>query len=144
MVTTFMNVSASQALTEDEFNEYLKSHPLIAEYHGKTAEVKSLQELLNFFGYKGKTAGVFKLVLPHPYAAILNVVADPFLSVVPMEYLLGDKYEEALKASDYGKKPDAWKAYVQKGSTDATHQLMHKYPVGTSHSTLRTTRRTAT
>ncbi|CAB49660.1 ABC transporter substrate-binding protein [Pyrococcus abyssi] len=131
MVKTFMNVSASQALTEEEFNEYLKSHPLVAEYHGKTTEVKSLQELLDFFGYKGETAGVFKLVLPHPYAAILNVVADPFLSVVPMEYLLGDKYEEALKASNYGKNPDAWKDYVQKGANDATHQLMHKYPVGT-------------
>ncbi|AEC52857.1 hypothetical protein PNA2_1943 [Pyrococcus sp. NA2] len=131
MVKTFMNVSASQALTEEEFDEYLKSHPLIAEYHGKTKEVKSLQELLDFFGYKGKTAGVFKLVLPHPYAGILNILVDPFLSIVPMEYLLGDKYEEALRASDYGKNPDAWKAYVQKGSTDATHQLMHKYPVGT-------------
>ncbi|AEH24014.1 ABC transporter substrate-binding protein [Pyrococcus yayanosii] len=131
MVAEFMDVSASQALTEEEFNNYLKDHPLIAEYNGKTKEIRSLDELLQFFGYSGKTAGVFKLVLPHPYAAILNIVADPFLSVVPMEYLLGDKYEEALKASNYGKNPDAWADYVKEGADDATHQLMHRQPVGT-------------
>jgi len=131
MVSSFMNVSSSQALTEDEFEDAIKGKKLIAEYNGKTTEVKSLQDLLNTFGYSGETAGVFKLVLPTPYAAVLGVIADPFLSVVPMEYLLGDKYEEALKASNNGKNPDAWDSYVEEGEQDPTHQLMHKQPVGT-------------
>jgi len=131
MVSSFMNVSSSQALTEDEFEDVIKGKKLIAEYNGKTTEVKSLQDLLNTFGYSGETAGVFKLVLPTPYAAVLGVIADPFLSVVPMEYLLGDKYEEALKASNNGKNPDAWDSYVEEGEQDPTHQLMHKQPVGT-------------
>ncbi|RLF81359.1 DNA-binding protein [Thermococci archaeon] len=131
MVSSFMDISKSQALTEEEFEDVIKSKKLIAEYNGKTVEVKSLQDLLNTFGYNGETAGVFKLVLPAPYAAVLGILADPFLSVVPMEYLLGDKYEEALKASNNGKNPDAWEPYVQEGEQDPTHQLMHKQPVGT-------------
>ncbi|ADT84492.1 ABC transporter substrate-binding protein [Thermococcus barophilus] len=131
MVSEFMDVNKSQALTEQDFENILKSEKLIAEYKGKTVEVKSLDDLLKLFGYSGKTAGVFKLVLPHPYAPVLNILADPFLSVVPMEYLLGDKYEEALKASDNGKNPSAWAKYVQEGEQDPTHQLMHKKPVGT-------------
>ncbi|WP_461866451.1 ABC transporter substrate-binding protein [Thermococcus sp.] len=131
MVKTFMDISASQALTEDEFNKILQSGDIIADYKGKSEQVKSLNDLLNLFGYNGKTAGVFKLVLPKPYAPVLGILADPFLSVVSMQYVLGDKYQEALKASDNGKKPDAWAAYVQKGENDATHQLMHKKPVGT-------------
>ena len=93
MVSSFMDISKSQALTEEEFEDVIKSKQLIAEYNGKTVEVKSLQDLLNTFGYNGETAGVFKLVLPAPYAAVIGILADPFLSVVPMEYLLGDKYE---------------------------------------------------
>lgn len=131
MVADFMDVSKSQALTEKEFEDVLKSKKLIAEYKGKTIEVKSLNDLLNLFGYSGETAGVYKLVLPAPYAPVLGILADPFLSVVPMEYLLGDKYEEALKASNYGKNPDAWEPYVEEGEQDPTHQLMHKQPVGT-------------
>ncbi|USG99418.1 DNA-binding protein [Thermococcus argininiproducens] len=131
MVSSFMDVSKSQALTEKEFEDVLKGKKLIAEYNGKTVEVKSLQDLLNVFGYNGETAGVFKLVLPAPYAAVLGILADPFLSVVPMEYLLGDKYEEALSASNNGKSPDAWEAYIEEGEQDPTHQLMHKQPVGT-------------
>jgi len=131
MVSEFMDISKSQALTEEEFEDVIKSKKLIAEYNGKTVEVKSLQDLLSTFGYNGETAGVFKLVMPAPYAAILGILADPFLSVVPMEYLLGDKYEEALKASNYGKNPDAWEPYVEEGEQDPTHQLMHKQPVGT-------------
>lgn len=129
MVSDFMDVSKSQALTEKEFEDVIKSKKLIAEYNGKTVEVKSLQDLLNAFGYNGETAGVYKLVLKAPYAAILGILADPFLSVVPIEYLLGDKYEEALKASNNGKNPDAWEAYVEEGEQDPTHQLMHKKPV---------------
>ncbi|MBP1911160.1 ABC transporter substrate-binding protein [Thermococcus stetteri] len=131
MVDSFMDVNHSAALTEDEFNQYLKEHPLIAEYNGKSTEIKSLDELKKFFGYSGETAGVFKLVLPQPYAPVLGILADPFLSVVPMEYLLGDKYEEALKASDNGHDPSAWWNYLQQGQDDPTHQLMHQKPVGT-------------
>jgi len=131
MVDSFMDVNHSAALTEEEFDKYLKEHPLIAEYKGKSTEVKSLEELKKFFGYDGETAGVFKLVLPAPYAPVLGILADPFLSVVPMEYLLGDKYEEALKASDNGHNPSAWWSYLSEGKSDPTHQLMHNKPVGT-------------
>nr|AAK15082.1 DppA [Thermococcus peptonophilus] len=131
MVDSFMDVNHSAALTEDEFDQYLKEHPLVAEYKGKSTTVKSLDELKKFFGYNGETAGVFKLVLPQPYAPVLGILADPFLSVVPMEYLLGDKYEEALKASNNGHDPSAWWNYLQEGQDDPTHQLMHKKPVGT-------------
>ncbi|NJE29729.1 DNA-binding protein [Thermococcus sp. 18S1] len=131
MVDGFMDVNASQALTEDEFDQYLKEHPLVAEFNGKSAEIKSLDELKQFFGYDGETAGVFKLVLPAPYAPVLGILADPFLSVVPMEYLLGDKYEEALQASDNGHDPSAWWNYLSEGKGDPTHQLMHNKPVGT-------------
>jgi len=131
MVDSFMDVNNSAAMTEEEFDNYLKEHPLIAEFHGKSTEVKSLDDLKKFFGYNGPTAGVFKLVLPAPYAPVLGILADPFLSVVPMEYLLGDKYEEALKASDNGHKPSAWWSYLSEGKSDPTHQLMHNKPVGT-------------
>ena len=131
MVDSFMDVNHSAAITEKEFDQYLKEHPLIAEFNGKSTEVKSLDELKQFFGYSGDTAGVFKLVLPQPYAPVLGILADPFLSVVPMKYLLGDKYEEALKASNYGRDPSAWWNYLQEGKSDPTHQLMHNKPVGT-------------
>jgi len=131
MVDSFMDVNNSQALTEEEFNNYLKDHPLVAEFNGQVKEVHSVDELKQFFGYSGDTAGVFKLVLPNPYAPVLSILADPFLSVVPMEYLLGDKYEEALKASNNGHDPSAWWNYLQSGKDDPTHQLMHKKPVGT-------------
>lgn len=131
MVSSFMDISKSQALTESEFENVIKSKKLIADYGGKTVEVSSLQDLLSTFGYSGETAGVFKLVLSAPYAPILGVLTDPFLSVLPMEYILGDKYEEALAASNNGKNPDAWDPYVEEGEQDPTHQLMHKQPVGT-------------
>lgn len=130
-MTGFMDLDKSQPLTEQEFENVLKSEKLIADYNGKSIEVKSMKDLLDLFGYSGETAGVYKLVLPDPYAPILGVVADPFLSVLPAEYLLGDKYDEAMKAADNGKNPSAWEAYVQEGEQDPTHQLMHKYPVGT-------------
>ncbi len=127
----FTDLSKSVPLTEDEFQTLLSSGGIYAEYEGKSGEVKSMDELLSMFGYNGKTAGVYKLVLPEPYAPILGILTDPFLSILPMEYLLGEKYDEALSASDNGKNPSAWEAYVTEGEDDATHQLMHKYPVGT-------------
>ncbi len=127
----FTDLNKSVPLTEDEFKSILSKGGIYAEYGDKSGEVKSMDDLLSMFGYNGKTAGVYKLVLPEPYAPILGILTDPFLSVLPMEYLLGDKYQEALAASDNGKNPAAWTAYVSEGKEDATHQLMHKKPVCT-------------
>ncbi len=127
----FVDINKSVAMTEQEFQDVLSQEKLYAEYNGKSGEVKSLDDLLEMFGYSGETAGVYKLVLPKPYSPILGILADPFLSVLPMEYLLGDKYAEALEASNNGKDPSAWAEYVMQGEDDATHQLMHQKPVGT-------------
>ena len=127
----FVDINKSVAMTEQEFQDVLSQEKLYAEYNGKSGEVKSLDDLLEMFGYSGETAGVYKLVLPKPYSPILGILADPFLSVLPMEYLLGDKYTEALEASNNGKNPSAWAEYVMQGEDDATHQLMHQKPVGT-------------
>ncbi|KSW12085.1 DNA-binding protein [Pyrodictium occultum] len=137
MITEFVDVNNSKVLTEQEFNQLLQKGGIYAEYHGKTVEPKSLDELLKFFGYSGGTAGVVMLKLKQPYGAILSILADPFASVVPMKYFfdnidqLKGKYEEALKASNYGKNPAAWAAYVKPGEQDPTHLLLHKKPVGT-------------
>ncbi len=127
----FVDINKSVAMSEQEFQDVLSQEKLYAEYNGKSGEVKSLDDLLEMFGYSGETAGVYKLVLPKPYSPILGILADPFLSVLPMEYLLGDKYAEALEASNNGKNPSAWAEYVMQGEDDATHQLMHQKPVGT-------------
>ena len=138
MITQFVDVNASKVLTEDEFNKILSSGNLIAEYEGKLVKPKSLSELLSFFGYNGPTAGVVMLKLKQPYGAILSILADPFASVIPMKYAfeyakgLGlAKYQEALKASDYGKNPAAWAKFIGTGEQEPTHLLLHKYPVGT-------------
>lgn len=133
MVSEFMDVNASEVLTEEEFDQLLKSTPLKADYRGKSIMVSSLDELLEFYGYAGETAGVYHLKLKAPYAPILGILADSFLSILPMEYLLGDKYQEALEASNYGKNPEAWTKYVEYGlgEEEPSHQLMHKKPVGT-------------
>ena len=137
MITTFINVNASKVYTEKEFNQILAKGGLYATYHGKTIEVKSLSQLLQFFGYNGPTAGVVMLKLYKPYAAILAILADPFTMVVPMKYLfdnvpqLKGKYAEALKEAQYGKNPAAWAKYIQPGSHDPTHLYLNQYPVGT-------------
>ncbi len=137
MVTEFIDVNNSIVLTEEEFDELLAKGGLYADYKGKTLEPKSLDELLSFFGYTGETAGIVKLKLYQPYAAILSILSDPFLSVIPMKYFfdyvepLQGKYEEALKASDYGKNPAAWAKYIGTGSEEPTHLFLHQYPVGT-------------
>lgn len=137
MVTEFIDVNASSVLTEEEFNQILANGGIYADYKGKTIEAKSLDELLKFFGYSGETAGVVKLKLYQPYSAILSILSDPFLSVIPMKYLfdnvdqLKGKYKEALAASENGKKPEAWAAYIQPGDQDPTHLLLNKKPVGT-------------
>ena len=127
----FVDINKSVAMSEDEFASTLAKGGIYAEFGGKSGEVKSMDDLLSMFGYNGNTAGVYKLVLPEPYAPILGILTDPFLSVLPMEYLLGDKYQEALDASNNGKNPAAWVKYVSEGKEDATHQLMHQKPVCT-------------
>ena len=132
MVDEFINVSALEALTEEEFDQLLQSTPLVAEYRGQSTTVSSLQELLDFFGYSGETAGVVHIKLYSPYSPILGILTDSFLSVVSMRYLLGDNYQAALEASNYGKNVTAWENYVTDlGEQDPTHQQMHRYPVGT-------------
>ena len=138
MITAFFDVNASKVLTEDEFNQILQQGGLVAEFNGQTIQPTSLDELLQAFGYQGETAGVVELKLTQPYGAILSILADPFVSVIPMKYVfeysegLGlDKYQEALQASDNGKNPSAWAAYIQPGEQDPTHILLNEYPVGT-------------
>jgi peptide/nickel transport system substrate-binding protein len=137
MITEFVDVNASKVLSEKEFDQILAKGGLYAEYKDKTAEPKSLKELLSFFGYNGPTAGVVVLKLKQPYPAILSILADPFTIVIPMKYLfdnvdqLKGKYEEALKASDYGKNPAAWARYIGSGEEEPTHVFLNKYPIGT-------------
>ncbi|WP_297507869.1 ABC transporter substrate-binding protein [Thermococcus sp.] len=130
MLATYTDLNKSYAMSEDEFQKELQSGGIIADFNGKTKEVKSLNELLQFFGYSGPTAGVYKLVLPHPYGGILSVLADPYLMVIPAKYLLGDKYEDAMKASDWGKKPWVWSKYVQEGSNDPIHKMLQDNMIG--------------
>jgi len=137
MVTEFMDVNNSRVLTEEEFNQLLAKGGIYAEYRGKSIEPKSLDELLGLFGYSGETAGVVELRLYQPYAAILSILSDPFLSVIPMKYLfdnvkeLQGKYAEAIAEAKAGKNPAAWVKYVQPGEQDPTHLLLNEKPVGT-------------
>ncbi|MEM0031246.1 MAG: ABC transporter substrate-binding protein, partial [Desulfurococcaceae archaeon] len=73
MIDSFIDVNASQVLSEDEFSQVL-AQGLEAVYHGKTVEVRSLQDLLSVFNYRGPTAGVVRLKLKFPYAPILHVL----------------------------------------------------------------------
>ena len=137
MITSFIDVNHSKVLTEKEFDELLKKEPMIAEYHGKTITVTSLSQLLSFFGYSGKTAGVVMLRLYKPYAAILNILADPFTMVIPAKYLfdnvpqLKGKYLEAMEKAKWGKNPAAWATYIKPGESDPTHVYLNKYLIGT-------------
>ncbi len=137
MITTFIDVNGSTVYTEKEFNQYLAQHPLYATYNGKTIEVKSLSDLLKFFGYSGKTAGVVMLKLYKPYGAILNILADPFTMIIPAKYLfdnvdqLKGKYLEAMKAAEWGKNPSAWAKYIGTGNKEPTHLFLHTHPIGT-------------
>ncbi len=137
MVTEFIDTNNSKVYTEEEFDQILKNNELIAEYKGQSKVVKSLNELLDFFGYKGETAGVVYIKLYYPYGPILSILADPFLMVIPAQYLfdnieqLQGKYEEAMNAAEWGKNPAAWAQYIGKGENEPTHQYLHKFPVGT-------------
>jgi len=137
MITSFIDVNHSKVLTEKEFDELLHKMGCIAEFKGKIEKVTSLSQLLAFFGYSGKTAGVLMLKLYKPYAAILNILADPFTMIIPAKYLfdwvpqLKGKYLEAMKAADWGKNPAAWAKYIKPGESDPTHQFLNKYLIGT-------------
>jgi len=138
MITEFVDVNNSKVLTEEEFDQILAQGGLTAPYMDKTSQPTSLQDLLAFFGYDGETAGVVMLKLTQPYSAILSILADPFVSVIPMKYVfeyadgLGlDAYAQAMKASEYGKNPAAWAEYIGTGNQEPTHMLLHQYPVGT-------------
>ncbi|MCY0890532.1 MULTISPECIES: ABC transporter substrate-binding protein [Pyrobaculum] len=130
MITTYFDVNASSVLSEDEFKNVL-SNGLVTEYAGKSYTVKSWDELMKVFGYSGPTAGVVKLKLTQPYPAILPILAAPFTMIVPMQYALGDKYEQALADSNNGKNPSAWAKYVIPGEDDATYRLLHEKPIST-------------
>lgn len=130
MIDSFIDVNASQVLTENEFSQIL-SQGLEAVYQGKSIEVKNMQELLSLFNYKGPTAGVVKLKLRFPYSPILHVLTTAVASVIPMEYALEDKYDAAIKDSDYGKNPSAWAKYVIEGEEDSTYKKLKDYPVST-------------
>ncbi|GBF09029.1 ABC transporter, substrate-binding protein precursor [Aeropyrum pernix] len=137
MITEFVDVNNSQVLTEEEFNQLLGQGGIYASYGDFSGEVKSLNELLQAFGYSGGTAGVVKIKLYYPYAPILSIFADPFTSVIPMKYIfdnveeLQGKYEEALEASNYGKNPAAWEAYIGTGENEPSHILLHQKPIAT-------------
>jgi len=130
MINNFVDVNASQVLTEDEFSRILPQG-LIAVYHGRSVEVKSIQELLSVFGYSGPTAGVVKLQMLFPYSPILHILTTAVASVIPMEYALAENYEAAIRESNYGKNPAAWAKYVIEGEEDATYRRLKDYPVST-------------
>lgn len=130
MVTDFIDVNASQVLTESEFSNIL-SQGLATVYKGNSKTVTSLRELLQFFGYSGSTAGVVKLKLYFPYPPILHILTTAVGSVIPMEYALGDNYAKALAESNNGKDPSAWANYVMAGEDDPSYQLLKDKPVST-------------
>lgn len=137
MITEFIDVNNSYVLTEKEFAQLIPKLQLATEYMGKEYKVTSFEQLLKIFGYSGETAGIVVLKLYRPYAAILNILADPFTMVIPAKYLfdyakgLQGKYLEAMEAAKWGKNPSAWAKYIQPGEKDPTHELLNRYPVGT-------------
>lgn len=131
MIRDFIDVNASTVMSESELDEVAKTKGLIAVYKGKSKEVRSLSELLEFFGYKGDTAGVVKFKLRFPYPPIIHIFSTVVTSVLPMEYLLGDAYDSAIAASDNGRSPAAWAKFVKPGEDDPTHKLMAEKPPST-------------
>lgn len=135
MITEFIDVNASMALTEEEATEVFSQGGIYADVGGATVEVMSVEELLDLYGYTGETAGVVKIKLYFPYSPVLSILADPFTAVIPMKYLfdnvdgLKGKYEEALEASGYGKNPGAWAQYIGTGSQEPTHLFLDKFPI---------------
>ncbi len=137
MITSYVNVSASEVMTESEFNNTLKTGNLKTDFKGKVHTPTNLSDLLKFFGSEGSdTAGVVHIKLTQPYPAILPILADAFTIPVPMKYVfdaLGWNYTEAVEASNNGKNPDAWAQWINGtlGEDEPTHRLLHEYPVAT-------------
>ncbi|MEX0569531.1 MAG: ABC transporter substrate-binding protein, partial [Candidatus Njordarchaeota archaeon] len=137
MVTSYIDYNSSKVLTETEFDNMLKNTSMVAEYGDQSKEVHNLSELLAFFGESGTgTAGVVEIDLTMPYPAILPILADAFLSVVPMKYVFdaaGWDYNQALSDIQNGKKIDALVNYINKtvGENETSHRILHDYPIAT-------------
>ncbi len=82
LISTFIDVNKSEVVDIDTFKSILSSKGLITEFKGSSKIVKSLNDLLSFFGYNGPIAGVVKLKLKFPYAGILPVLATKTASIV--------------------------------------------------------------
>jgi peptide/nickel transport system substrate-binding protein len=131
MIDSYIDVNASSVLTESELDNIARTSGLVTFYLGKSAEVRSLSELLSFFKYSGPTAGVVKFKLRYPYVPILQIFVTGVGSIIPMQYALGDKYQAALADSNNGRNPAAWAKYVGVGEEDATFKLLSTKPVST-------------
>ncbi|RLE55797.1 MAG: hypothetical protein DRJ40_07185 [Thermoprotei archaeon] len=81
LIETFIDVNKCAVVPLEKFEKII-AKGLVTEFKDKVATVKSLDELLKFFGYEGKIAGVVKLVLKSPYPAILNILATSPASIV--------------------------------------------------------------
>ncbi len=130
MITDFINVNASKVFTIDEFKEII-GKGLVTVFKGREYSVNRFEDLLKIFGYEGPVAGVVMFKLYKPYVPILHIFTTGPTSILSMRYMLGDKYEAALRDSNYGKDPSAWAKYVIPGEEDETFKLMKDKPIST-------------
>ncbi len=100
LIDTFIDVENSKAISREEFSA-IASAGLKTEFKGGSKVVYSLNELLGFFNYTGNIAGVVKLKLYSPYAAILQVLATIPASIVSMEVVEARGGVEAGKENEY-------------------------------------------
>ena len=133
MVNAFIDVNSSTWYTEEEFDNIIKSQGVDTAYHGKSTTITTgLSDLLKFFNYEGPTAGVVALKLRVLYPAILSILADAFLKILPTQYVLGDNYTAAMEATNEGRNPEGYANYVGSDwSTDWTHAKLHTHPIST-------------
>ncbi len=137
MITEYIDVNASEVLTEEELDALLQSGELVTDYKGQTHEPENLTDLLEFFGSEElDTAGVVHIKLYEPYPAILPILADGFVIVVPMKYVFDAAkwdYAQALEDIQYGKNPEGFANWIfgEEGDNETSHRLLHKYPVAT-------------
>ena len=134
MINAFIDVNASTWYTEEEFDNIIKTQGVTTSYHGKSTTIKEggLSELLEFFNHDGPTAGVVALKLYTLYPAILSILADAFLKILPAQYVLGDNYTAAMEATNDGRYPANYSYYVgDYWKTDWTHAKLHTHPVST-------------
>ncbi|MEM3163296.1 MAG: ABC transporter substrate-binding protein [Desulfurococcaceae archaeon] len=100
LIDTFIDVEKSKTMSQEEFSA-IASTGLKTEFKGRSGEVHSLSELLEFFNYTGDIAGFIKLKLYSPYAAILQVLATIPASIVSMEVVEAHGGIEAGKENKY-------------------------------------------